>query len=433
MRIWNSFIQFAAPAMCLGTIVSGVIGCSVYQSDLSVGSGSSADAGKNKNTKKSQESVSTAGKGGMSNTTSNENNGGNGGTSGDRAGSESAGSANDGGAGKAPTYVPGCGDGRVSESEKCDIFIEKEFAGYCPLSQSDCPVATACSYWQLAGEGCQAYCQELVPRCSGGDGCCPPNCTQSNDSDCSDKCGDGIVEVELGETCEKTRPQDAGGSLAECPTKCEDDTDPCTVIQAIGSVQNCNFACIKTTVTDPKNNDGCCPAGANANTDNDCTPTCGNGIPEGKEICDGTPGCNADCSIELTAKQLACVNDYPSSGRDCDICMCVNCYDETVKCYDSGDKNLSAGCQKVIDCGYKSDCLGSACYCGGATGAMIGFCVVPELADGPCKSVIEQVAGTNDLATIVSYQSDPTTALGLAQLVSTCYYNNCLTKCKNSR
>jgi hypothetical protein len=45
----------------------------------------------------------------------------------------------------------------------------------------------------------------------------------------------------------------------------------------------------------PNNVDGCCPAGADAVSDLDCDPVCGNGIVESGEECDGgslcTPGC----------------------------------------------------------------------------------------------------------------------------------------------
>jgi hypothetical protein len=50
----------------------------------------------------------------------------------------------------------------------------------------------------------------------------------------------------------------------------------------------------------------------------------------------------------------------------------------------------------------------------------------PELANGPCKKTVEEVAGTTDLLTILQQQVDPTTALGRAQTVSDCYDRQCL-------
>jgi cysteine-rich repeat protein len=48
----------------------------------------------------------------------------------------------------------------------------------------------------------------------------------------------------------------------------------------------------------PKNGDGCCPAGANANNDNDCQPVCGNKVVEGTEQCDdGNTDPNDGCDM----------------------------------------------------------------------------------------------------------------------------------------
>ena len=49
---------------------------------------------------------------------------------------------------------------------------------------------------------------------------------------------------------------------------------------------SCNVTCAHTTVTAPKNGDGCCPPGANSNTDSDCSASCGNGVLESGEQCD---------------------------------------------------------------------------------------------------------------------------------------------------
>jgi hypothetical protein len=106
--------------------------------------------------------------------------------------------------------------------------------------------------------------------------------------------------------------------------------------------------------------------------------------------------------------------------------MCINCLNETVACYGNDNQALRWGCIKVVECGYQTNCVGSACYCGMATGLAIGNCMVPELANGPCKKTIEEVAGTTDLLTILQQQIDPRTALGRAQALSDCYDTQCL-------
>ena len=41
--------------------------------------------------------------------------------------------------------------------------------------------------------------------------------------------------------------------------------------------------------------DGCCPAGCNLTVDSDCSATCGNGVVEAGETCDGV-NCPTDCN-----------------------------------------------------------------------------------------------------------------------------------------
>src|SRR5262249_36186886 len=68
-----------------------------------------------------------------------------------------------------------------------------------------------------------------------------------------------------------------------------------------GSPDNCNVECMHTPITMPHDNDGCCPSGANNNTDKDCAAACGNGIREASEECDGTPDCTADCKLKMSS------------------------------------------------------------------------------------------------------------------------------------
>jgi cysteine-rich repeat protein len=58
-------------------------------------------------------------------------------------------------------------------------------------------------------------------------------------------------------------------------------------------------------VVDPVDGDGCCTLGANANTDTDCAPVCGNGAREDAESCDdgnaaAGDGCSDTCIVEVT-------------------------------------------------------------------------------------------------------------------------------------
>ena len=65
--------------------------------------------------------------------------------------------------------------------------------------------------------------------CFDADGVCPCNCDVSNDTDCSNTCGD--LSVDPGEACD-----------GACPSDC-DDGDPCTQDYMVGAADTCNAVC----------------------------------------------------------------------------------------------------------------------------------------------------------------------------------------------
>ena len=75
---------------------------------------------------------------------------------------------------------PTCGNGKLDGSETCDPPER------CP-EQAGCKTELTCMSARYTGsrETCSARC-ELLPivTCAGGDGCCPPGCTQREDGDC---------------------------------------------------------------------------------------------------------------------------------------------------------------------------------------------------------------------------------------------------------
>ncbi len=88
------------------------------------------------------------------------------------------------------------------------------------------------------------------------------------------------------------------------PLSC-DDGDTCTTDTLVGG-GSCDAHCTHAPITAAHDGDGCCPRGANANTDDDCTAECGNGVVEPGEECDDgntadNDGCSQDCKVEHLA------------------------------------------------------------------------------------------------------------------------------------
>lgn len=76
------------------------------------------------------------------------------------------------------------------------------------------------------------------------------------------QCGNGALDP--GETCD-----DSGGEA--CPSTCEDTGDVCMPATILGSASECTAECVVAEITQCVNGDGCCPAGCNDGTDDDCT------------------------------------------------------------------------------------------------------------------------------------------------------------------
>jgi cysteine-rich repeat protein len=135
------------------------------------------------------------------------------------------------------------------------------------------------------------------------------------DSTCHFTCGNGTVDTAVGETCDTGIASGDGA----CPTSC-DDGMACTTDVLSGS--DCTAACIHTPITATVAGDGCCPAGANHNTDPDCSAACGNGVVEDGETCDtgitsGPGACPTTCN-----DGVACTTDTLLSAGTCQAaCM----------------------------------------------------------------------------------------------------------------
>lgn len=148
---------------------------------------------------------------------------------------------------------------------------------------------------------------EAGEECDDGDDDEDDECS----STCRFTCGDGVVGAH--EACDTAI---APGEDGSCPVAC-DDMDACTTDTLQGS--GCEATCVHGAITACTDGDGCCAPGCDATNDDDCAPTCGNGVVEPGETCDG------DCPAPSCDDGVACTVDAVVSGSaaTCDL-VCEN-------------------------------------------------------------------------------------------------------------
>jgi len=282
-----------------------------------------------------------------------------------------------------------CGNGVLDPGENCDP--QASGADRCP---TECPDAELeCADIVLVGSAndCTARCEVRPVGCIDGDGCCSLGCDANSDSDCTNVCGDGVVDAN--ETCD-----------GDCPTSC-DDNNACTVDSFTGSAETCSLVCVNTPRTTCVDNDGCCPAGCTSDNDNDCSDTCGNGVVDQNETCDGDCPTSCDdgnaCTQNiLTGSAATCsaACSFPSitSCRNNDGCCPVGCNSQNdndctacvpvTSCADLGANcgTINNGCSPV-NCGSCSGgeiCDGNRCVVNTPTTYVGAACA----SDGQCSS-----------------------------------------------
>jgi hypothetical protein len=266
--------------------------------------------------------------------------------------------------------APACGNKVVEPGESCDKAGDGNDAcpRACPPSPSACLVGALLG----AADDCTLRCglTKITACAAKTDGCCADGCTAATDPDCSLTCGDGVVDPGAGETCDTAI---AAGAPGACPTTCADGV-ACTR-DVLVSAGTCQAACLFLPVTDARPGDGCCPPGADATTDPDCVPVCGNGVAEPPgETCDYAAGAGAcpttcpsgDACTPIRIEGIvggctsACVAHPVTSCRAGDGCCPAGCTIATdadcrARC---GDGVLSAGesCDRAITAGLAGAC-----------------------------------------------------------------------------
>jgi hypothetical protein len=275
---------------------------------------------------------------------------------------------------------PTCGNGVVNSGETCDP------PSSCPAS---CDDGNACTVDEQTGsaESCNVECSHaVIDTCAPGDGCCPPSCNSSTDTDCSASCGNGVVDPN--ETCDPP---------SECPTTC-DDGNACTVDQLTGSPDNCNANCSHSTISTCAPGDGCCPTGCDSNTDTDCSASCGNGVVETGETCDPPSECPSTCDDgnDCTVDQLT------GNAQNCNVA----CSSSAISTCASGDGCCPTGCDSTTD----TDCSVS---CGNGVLETGETCDPPSDCPATCddsnECTVDQRTGSADNCNVACSHSSIST------------------------
>jgi len=231
----------------------------------------------------------------------------------------------------------------------CDVacgndVVEPLGGEFCDPPEScatSCDDDIACTVDDETGsaEDCDFLCSHTnITECIFGDDCCPAGCNSVSDADCPVNCGDEVVDLLNGETC------DPPGT---CPTGC-DDGIACTTDLMTGSAENCNALCSHTDITTCTHDDGCCLPACNSVNDNDCPVICGDEVVDldAGETCDPPDSCLTGCD-----DGVACTADFMTGSA---LYCNVACSHEDIDICTAGDGCCPGVCGPAID----ADCPG---------------------------------------------------------------------------
>jgi hypothetical protein len=202
-------------------------------------------------------------------------------------------------------------------------------------------------------------------------------------------CGNGRIDPD--EICDTGIKQ---GDPGACPQSCEDHV-ACTRDTQAGA--DCTASCRHEEIHERVNADGCCPKGADPETDSDCRTTCGNGTVDKGETCDmkiaaGMPGAcpTPDDCVALPCNTATVVAVGTCSAVCIQQPILVPSMTTPDKCCPPGATSTTdADCVDV--CGDGIQQMGEACDTGLAPN--LGGCAVECDDSKPCTIDYFQLAG----------------------------------------
>lgn len=220
-----------------------------------------------------------------------------------------------------PPASPRCGNATLEPGEVCDgAELGAKRCVDLGLEAGTLRCAASCLDFDRSGCGAPPTCGNGViddaERCDGtnlagqtclnvglGDGQlgCKANCADLDTSGCAGAAACGNGRLDPGEQCDPG----IGSGAGACPSTCPAPVG-CMATNLVGS--GCEARCEAVVISTPADGDGCCPAGADAMTDDDCDASCGDHTCDGHESC---TSCATDCGA-------CCGNGQLESGEACD-------------------------------------------------------------------------------------------------------------------
>jgi hypothetical protein len=277
---------------------------------------------------------------------------------------------------------PGCGNGVVAGDELCDIGIPSGTEGACP---STCTSEDPCVQMALVGADCEAQCLSIpITAAMSDDGCCPPDVGAAEDSDCG-FCGDEIVG-----------PSEICDPPGTCPTREEcSQTSACIFGIYVGDPGQCNAFCRAGETTDCENSDGCCPADCNTETDDDCSPRCGDGVIQAQagETCE-PDDVSVPCPESCDDSDPCTTDSRTGDASNCDVVCSHAAVTALVNgdgcCVPQGTMSTDSDCSTVI---HRYPFTGSGTTVADSVGSSDGT-VVGDSLDGDGKVTL--AGGTSE-------------------------------------
>jgi hypothetical protein len=174
----------------------------------------------------------------------------------------------------------------------------------------------------------------------------------------AEHCGNGKLDKD--ELCDTAI---APGRPGACPTACGEGAE-CEFRTVAG--HKCQQECVVIPITMRRNNDGCCPVGADSSDDSDCA-RCGNGAIDPGETCDPIATCTRREECESDNRCLKVV--YAGNPAQCT----ARCTITTIEGCQNGDGCCPSGCDAASDDDCSAECgdgivserAGETCEVGG--------------------------------------------------------------------